>query len=81
MLVELAEEMSFNILRVGGTLTGQYDGLDEGSLVGNFSGQDLFITYAGGDGNDVTLFTVPEPTTVLIWSMLAGLGFAFRRRQ
>ena len=78
---ELAEEMSFNILRVGGTLTGQYDGLDEGSLVGNFGGQDLFITYAGGDGNDVTLFTVPEPTPVLIWSMLAGLGFAFRRRQ
>ena len=78
---ELAEEMSFNILRVGGTLTGQYDGLDEGSLVGNFSGQDLFITYAGGDGNDVTLFTVPEPTTVLIWSMLAGLGLAVRRRQ
>ena len=81
MLVELTEEMSFNILRVGGTLTGQYDGLDEGSRVDNFSGQDLFITYAGGDGNDVTLFTVPEPTTVLIWSMLAGLGFAVRRLQ
>ena len=31
---------SFNIFRIGGTLTGQYDGLDEGSLVGNFSGQD-----------------------------------------
>ena len=76
----------FDILRVGGTLSGQYDGLGEGALVGNFGGQDLFITYGGGDGNDVTLFTaysnaVPEPTTMLIWSMLAGLGMTTRRRR
>ena len=73
----------FNFLRVGGTLSGQYDDLIEGALVGNFTGQDLFITYGGGDGNDVVLFTnaVPEPTTVLIWSMLAGLGMTVRRRR
>ena len=72
----------FNFLRVGGTLTGQYDGLGEGDLVRNFGGQDLFITYGGGDGNDVALFTnaVPEPTTAIIWSMLAGLGMTMRRR-
>ena len=59
----------FEILRVGGTLSGQYEGLGEGALVGNFGGQDLFITYGGmGDGGGVALFTnaVPEPTTVLI---------------
>ena len=78
---ELAEGMSFNFLRVGGTLTGQYDGLDEGGLVGNFSGEDLFITYTGSDGNDVTLFTVPEPTMVLTWSLLIGLAVMVRRRQ
>ena len=74
----------FNFLRVGGILSGQYDGLSEGDLVGNFGGQDLFITYRGGDGNDVALFTnaVPEPTTtVLIWTMLAGLGMTGRRRR
>ena len=73
----------FNFLRVGGTLSGQYDDLGEGDLVGNFGGQDLFITYGGGDGNDVALFTnaVPEPTTVLIWSMLAGVGVTVRRRR
>ena len=73
----------FDFLRVGGTLTGQYDGLGEGGLVGNFGGEELFITYAGGDGNDVALFTnaVPEPTTMLIWSMLAGLGMTVRRRR
>ena len=80
---ELHRGNVFNFLRVGGTLTGQYDGLGEGDLVGNFGGQDLFITYGGGDGNDVALFTnaVPEPTTVLIWSMLAGVGMTVRRRR
>ena len=74
----------FEFLRVGGTLSGQYEGLGEGALVGNFGGQDLFITYGGmGDGGGVALFTnaVPEPTTVLIWSMLAGLGMTVRRRR
>lgn len=37
-------------------------------------------------GNSVMLFqggdnAVPEPTTVLIWSMLAGLGMTVRRRR
>jgi hypothetical protein len=36
--------MSFAISRVGGTLSGQHDDLDEGDLVGNYGGQDLFIT-------------------------------------
>ena len=81
---ELHRGNVFNFLRVGGTLSGQYEGLDEGALVGNFGGQDLFITYGGmGDGGGVALFTnaVPEPTTVLIWSMLAGLGMTVRRRR
>ncbi|MCH2182141.1 MAG: PEP-CTERM sorting domain-containing protein [Mariniblastus sp.] len=69
---------------VGGTLSGQYDGLDEGDLVGNFGGQDLFIGYSyGGEFTGVLLYTnaVPEPTTMLIWSMLAGLGMTVRRRR
>ncbi len=74
----------FEFIRVGGILSGQYEGLGEGALVGNFGGQDLFITYGGtGDGGGVALYTnaVPEPTTVLIWSMLAGLGMTVRRRR
>ena len=65
---ELHRGNTFEFLRVGGTLTGQYDGLDEGDLVGNFGGEDLFITYTAGDGNDVSLYTnpVPEPTTLLL---------------
>ena len=65
---ELLAGMSFKILHVGGTLTGQYDGLPDGALVGTYSGTDLFITYFGGDGNDITLFSraVPEPSTLLM---------------
>ncbi len=49
---------------VGNELFGQFNGLGEGSLVGNFGGRDLFITYTGGNGNDIGLFTaIPEPQT------------------
>jgi hypothetical protein len=49
--------------------------------VGNYSGTDLYITYFGGDGNDVTLFSpaVPEPSTILL--ALLGLALLPRRRR
>lgn len=74
----------FDFLTVGGTLSGQYEGLAQGDLVGHFGGQDLFIDYSySGEFTGVALYTnaVPEPTTVLIWSMLAGLGMTVRRRR
>jgi hypothetical protein len=49
---------SFEIVDVAGALAGTFAGLAEGATVGNLSGLDLFITYAGGDGNDVALFTL-----------------------
>lgn len=39
-------------------VAGTFAGLPEGALVGNFSGIDLRITYAGGSGNDVVLYSV-----------------------
>jgi len=59
---ELAPNQQFVIADVAGNLVGQFDGLAEGALVGNFTGRDLFITYAAGDGNDVALFTAPSFT-------------------
>ena len=82
---QLLAGMSFEILNVGGALTGEYDGLPDGGLVGTFSGTDLFINYAGGDGNDVTLYsqaggsTVPEPAAILL--ALFGLTLLPRRRR
>ena len=51
----------FEILDIGGTLSGQFVGLDEGDLVGNFGGENLFISYTAGDGNDISLFTTGIP--------------------
>jgi hypothetical protein len=46
---------SFGIMRVAGTSTGVFNGLNEGAFVGNF-GEDLYITYEAGDGNDIGLY-------------------------
>jgi hypothetical protein len=53
----LAPSQSFTIVDVAGSLTGGFNGLAEGGLVGNFGGTNLLITYSGGDGNDVTLLS------------------------
>lgn len=65
---KLGRGMSFDILAVDGQRSGQYDGLEEGDLVGNYDGQDLFISYTGGNGNNVSLYTnpIPEPATLLL---------------
>ncbi len=71
----------FLIGDVGGMLSGQFAGLGEGSLVGNFGGIDLFISYGGGNGNDVVLFTaVPEPSTCMLL-VLAAAGYVAMRRK
>src|SRR5690606_19428108 len=49
----------FLFLDIAGTRTGTFAGLDEGALIGNFGGTDLFITYQAGNGNDVAVFAVP----------------------
>jgi hypothetical protein len=76
---------TFDFLTLDGIITGSFTGLSEGSLVGNF-GQDLFITYLAGDGNDIALFSasvVPVPPSV--WLMGTGLlglvGFSRRKAQ
>ena len=79
----LAANEQFLIGDIGGNLTGRFNGLNEGSLVGNFGGQNLFITYAAGNGNDIGLFTtaIPEPGSGLILvGLITGLSFHRRRR-
>ncbi len=48
---------SFEIIDVGGSLSGTFGGLPQAALVGNFGGTDLFIDYSAGDGNDIALVT------------------------
>ncbi len=55
--LQLEPNMQFAIVFVGESVSGTFDGLPEGALVGTYNGVDLFITYTGGDGNDVVLTT------------------------
>ncbi len=53
---------SFVITKVDGDLSGQHDGLNEGYSVGRFKSDnggtlEFFITYQGGDDNDIELYT------------------------
>lgn len=77
----------FEFLTVEGSLFGEFDGLGEGDLVGNF-GSDVFITYTAGDGNDIAFFTegtavAPVPLPAGLPLLLTGLGGALllRRRK
>ncbi len=80
----LSSGMQFLIADVNGGLFGQFSGLGEGSLVGNFSGTDLFITYNGFGGNEgVGLYTsaVPEPSALALIGVASVFGMAYRRRR
>lgn len=78
---ELGLNQSFLFADVEGNRTGIFTGLGEGALVGNYNSVDLFITYAAGDGNDLALYTVPEPNTAACLALGALLLAARRRRR
>jgi len=90
----LAANEVFGIFQIedGATRTGTFGGLlNDGDLVGNFGGMNLFISYTGnvGDsgpatitgGNDIVLYTtaVPEPTAAAVGAI--GLLILLRRRR
>jgi T5SS/PEP-CTERM-associated repeat protein len=67
---------------IGGTRTGFWNGLGEGSLVGNFGGHDLFITYTAGNGSGIALFTaVPEPGSFMLVVGVWLLTIVLRNRH
>ena len=65
------------LIEVGGGLAGEFSNAPEGTL---FGGGTHFITYAGGDGNDVVLAAViPEPATVALLGLTTAAALLRRR--
>lgn len=58
---ELEHDQFFLIGDITGAQIGEFFERPEGSVVGNYNGIDLRITYVAGDGNDIALFTDPAP--------------------
>jgi hypothetical protein len=60
----LGDGQMYPIITVSGTRTGQFAGLDEGALVGNYGGRELFITYTNGIAVYTAGTALPNPTVV-----------------
>jgi hypothetical protein len=80
-LFSLGPGLSFEIIDVGGLLSGTFLGLTEGGLVDNYDGNDLFITYASGDGNDVELFTAGLAGDFNVDGSVDGFDFLLWQRD
>ncbi len=52
---------TFQIITVGSTRVGTFTGLGEGAFVRRLGNVGMYISYVGGDGNDVVLTTGPLP--------------------
>jgi autotransporter-associated beta strand protein len=87
----LSDNQAFGIMQVEGStlVSGMFGSFADNSIFTNLSGKDLYITYTGsfGDsglvsvsgGNDVVLYTIPEPATAILGGL--GLLALLRRRR
>lgn len=60
-------------------ITGMFAGRTEGSTFSE-DGYEFTISYLGGDGNDVALTLVPEPTSLALLG-IGAMGLLARRRR
>jgi hypothetical protein len=77
---------TFKIIDITTSNTGEFDGLAEGALVQVFGNIGLYISYIGGDGNDVVLSAVELRSTAAfrqdpfnLWTTEAETEFLFAR--
>ncbi len=79
----LGYNQTFDVAMVDGMMLGQFANFNNGDLIGNFGGVDLFINYhtGGSGGHGVSFFSaVPEPSSALLLAVVIG-AISLRRRN
>ena len=75
------QNKEYLLMRVAGAFSGDFDfedeTLGEGDYLMSIDGVPLYITYQGGDGNDMAVYTVPEPASL---SLIVMVVFPLIRR-
>jgi hypothetical protein len=80
----LGYNQTFDVTMVDGVMIGRVANFNDGDLIGNFGGVDLFIDYrsGGSGGNGVSFFSaVPEPSSALLLAVAMGAVSLRRRRR
>ena len=77
----LANNQSFQFANVDGNLFGEFSNFADGDLVGTFGGVNLYIDYQGGGGGGIALFSVPEPSSVMLILFGSAVCAIGRRRR
>ncbi len=62
-------------------IDGEFINILESEVIGTINGLDLVFTYHGGDGNDISVYAIPEPTTLFTLLTLAPLTLLRSRRS
>ena len=70
----------FTIIKTSATTRDTFKDLQEGQTAASHQGYDLIISYQGGDGNDITLTAIPEPTTIFTILTLAPVLLTRRKK-
>jgi hypothetical protein len=75
---QLGPHETYTIITASRGVTGMFAGLEEGARIGELDGWELFISYRGGNGQDVILYTVPEPGVLALFGLIPIFHLARR---
>ncbi len=59
---ELGANQTYNMFNVAGTTSSMFTGYGQDSSLGVFGDHELYISYTGGNGNDIVFYTLDDPT-------------------
>ena len=83
---------TYNLFQIDNPYNDTFNGIADNALIGMLGGIELYVSYTGGDGNDIILYTqadpsnghnaIPEPaTTALISLAMVSLAGVTGRRH